>query len=225
MTLQDKLDEFRSKFENGQLPFKATPEQFDVMKRATKELIDSGLAKRALKVGDTAPDFALKDADGNVVRLEELLARGPLVLSFYRGVWCPYCNIELQALEAARNDIVERGAQLVAVSPQTASNSKKSQRDNKLGFPILSDPRSELAATFGIRFQMPDDLIELYKSFGNNLPLVNDDPSWRLPMPARYVIGINRVIAYAEVSPDYTRRPDPSVLLPVLERLREERGR
>lgn len=225
MTLQDKLDEFRTKFENGQLPFKATPEQFDVMKRATKELIDSGLAKRALKVGDTAPDFALKDADGNVVRLEELLARGPLVLSFYRGVWCPYCNIELQALEAARNDIVERGAQLVAVSPQTASNSRKSQRDNKLGFPILSDPRSELAATFGIRFQMPEDLIELYKGFGNNLPLVNDDPSWRLPMPARYVIGTNRVIAYAEVSPDYTRRPDPSVLLPVLDRLREERGR
>ncbi|MCW5802007.1 MAG: AhpC/TSA family protein [Deltaproteobacteria bacterium] len=225
MTLQDKLDEFRTKFESGQLPFKPTPEQLEIMKRATKELIDSGLAKRALKVGDTAPDFALEDADGNVVRLEELLARGPLVLSFYRGVWCPYCNIELQALESARNDIVEHGAQLVAVSPQTASNSRKSQRDNRLGFPILSDPRSELAAAFGIRFQMPDDLIELYKGFGNNLPLVNDDPSWRLPMPARYVIGTNRVIAYAEVSPDYTRRPDPSVLLPVLDRLHKEQGR
>lgn len=219
MALQDTLDDFRNKLETGQLPFKPTREQLDVMKRATAELVASGLAERALKVGDVAPAFALEDADGNVVRSEERLARGPLVLSFYRGVWCPYCNLELQALEAAREDIVSRGAQLFAISPQTASNSRKSRRDHALGFPILRDPRSELASSFGIRFTLPDSLVELYKRFGNDLPLVNEDPSWALPMPARYVVGTDRVIAYAEVSPDYTRRPDPSELLPVLEQL------
>jgi peroxiredoxin len=113
-----------------------------------------------------------------------------------------------------------RGATLVAVSPQTAPNSRKSQRDNKLGFPILSDVNSEVADAFGIRFALPDYLVELYKSFKNDLPGFNNDPSWVLPMPARYVIGQDGIIAYAEVNPDYTHRPDPSELLPVLDRLR-----
>jgi peroxiredoxin len=141
------------------------------------------------------------------------------VISFYRGVWCPYCNLELQALQEALPEITARGASLVAISPQTAPNSRKSQRDNKLGFPILSDTKSAVADAFGIRFALPDDLVELYKSFKNDLPTVNNDPAWVLPMPARYVIGTDGIIAYSEVNPDYTRRPDPSELLPVLDRL------
>src|SRR6202012_1566278 len=121
--------------------------------------------------------------------------------------------------QSALAEITARGASLVAISPQTAPNSRKSQRDNKLGFPILSDARSQVADAFGIRFRLPDDLIELYKSFKNDLPAFNDDPAWVLPMPARYVIGTDGVIAYAEVNPDYTQRPDPSELLPVLDRL------
>ncbi len=116
---------------------------------------------------------------------KDLLAIGPLVVSFYRGVWCPYCNMDLQALEATRSKFESRGAKLVAISPQTPSNSRKAQRDNKLGFPILSDKNSETAAAFGIRFSLPTDLVELYKQFGNDLPSINDDPSWVLPMPAR----------------------------------------
>jgi peroxiredoxin len=127
----------------------------------------------------------LNDPDGKEVSSRDLLARGPLVVSFYRGVWCQFCNLELQALHTAR------GASLVAISRQTAANSRKSQRDNKLTFPILSDVRSEVAHAFGVRFKLPDYLAEMYKSFGNNLPVVNDDPSWVLPMPARYVIGTN----------------------------------
>jgi peroxiredoxin len=163
-------------------------------------------------------------ADGKEVSSRDLLAKGPLVVSFYRGVWCPYCNLELQALQATLQEIVARGASLVAISPQTAPNSRKSQRDNKLSFPILSDVKSEIANAFGIRFSLPDDLIELYKSFKNDLPTFNNDPSWVLPMPARYVIGTDGVIAYAEVNPDYTHRPDPSELLPVLDRLRASKA-
>jgi peroxiredoxin len=190
------------------------------MERATAELIASGQVQRAKRAGDIAPDFTLNDADGKAVSARELLDKGPLVISFYRGIWCPYCNADLQALEAAMPGIRARGASLVAISPQTAANSRRSQRENKLTFPILSDAKSEVAAAFGIRFALPDYLIEVYKSFKNDLPVINADPAWVLPMPARFVIGTDGVIAYAEVNPDYTRRPDPAVLLPVLDRLR-----
>jgi peroxiredoxin len=224
MALQDRLDTFKADFEAGRLPFKRPKEDLDLMHRATAELIASGQAQRAKKAGDTAPDFTLLDPDGNPVALRELLAKGPLVVSFYRGVWCPYCNLELQALQAALPEIAARGASLVAISPQTAANSRKSQRDNKLDFPILSDAKSEVANAFGIRFALPDYLAKLYKSFGNDLAVVNNDPAWVLPMPARYVIGTGGIIAYAEVNPDYTQRPDPSELLPVLDRLRASKA-
>jgi peroxiredoxin len=224
LALQDRLDAFKADFTGGKLAFKPTRERLDAMARATAELIESGQAQRARKAGDIAPDFTLKDPDGNPVSSRELLAKGPLVISFYRGVWCPYCNLELQALQAALPEIAARGASLVAISPQTAPNSRKSQRDNKLDFPILSDVKSEVANAFGIRFALPDYLAEVYKTFGNNLPVINDDPAWVLPMPARYVIGTDGVIAYAEVNPDYTQRPDPSELLPVLDRLRASKA-
>ena len=224
MALQDRLDAFKADFIGGKLAFKPTKERLDAMVRATAELIESGQAQRAKKAGDTAPEFSLKDPDGNPVSSRELLARGPLVVSFYRGVWCPYCNLELQALQGALPQIAARGASLVAISPQTAPNSRKSQRDNKLDFPILSDVKSEVANAFGIRFALPDYLAEVYKTFGNNLPVINDDPAWVLPMPARYVIDTDGVIAYAEVNPDYTQRPDPSELLPVLDRLRASKA-
>ena len=220
MKLQDKLDAMREDFENGRFPLVPTRDQLEAMSQATQSLIDSQQADYALKAGDRAPDFTLEDADGTNVSSRALLARGPLVATFYRGVWCPYCNYDLQALEEVRTEIEARGASLVAVSPQTPANSRKSQRDNKLGFPILSDAGTAVAAEFGLRFSLPQDLIKVYMQFGNDLPKINDDPSWVLPMPARYVIGADGVIAYAEVNPDYTRRPDPSELLPVLDRLR-----
>jgi peroxiredoxin len=220
MALQDKLDAFKADFEGGRFPLKPTREALETMHRATAELIASGQAQRARKAGDAAPDFILKDPDGKPVASRDLLAKGPLVVSFYRGVWCPYCNLELQALQDTLPEITGRGASLIAISPQTAPNSRKSERDNKLSFPILSDVRSEVADAFGIRFALSDELVALYKSFKNDLPVFNDDPSWVLPMPARYVIGRDGVIAYAEVNPDYTHRPDPSELLPVLDRLR-----
>ena len=220
MSLQDRLDAFKADFEGGRLAMKPSPERLDLMHRATAELIASGQALNAKKAGDKAPDFTLNDPDGNPVSSQALLAGGPLVVSFYRGVWCPYCNLELQALQAALPEIEARGASLVAISPQTAPNSRKSKRENQLTFPILSDEKSRVAAAFGLRFSLPDYLVELYRSFKNDLPAFNDDPAWVLPMPARFVIGTDGIIAYAEVNPDYTQRPDPSELLPVLDRLR-----
>jgi peroxiredoxin len=224
MALQDRLDALKADFESGRFPLKPTKQALDLMRRATDELIASAQAQRARNAGDMAPEFTLSDPDGKPVSSRQLLARGPLVVSFYRGVWCPYCNLELQALQDTLPEIAARGASLVAISPQTAPNSRKSQRDNKLSFPILSDTNSEVANAFGIRFALQDYLVEVYKSFKNDLPVINGDPSWVLPMPARYVIGTDGIIAYSEVNPDYTQRPDPSEMLPVLDRLKASKA-
>jgi peroxiredoxin len=218
MSLQAKLDAFKADFEAGKPPYSVARSVIETMHRATAELIESGAAQRAKKAGTLAPTFSLKDPAGNVVKSADLLKRGPLVLSFYRGVWCPYCNMELQALEAAKPEFDRYGASLVAISPQTAPNSRKSVRQNKLSFPILSDVKGKVGAAFGLRFDLPDYLVELYKQLKNDLPSFNDDPGWTLPMPARYVIGHDGVILYSEVNPDYTRRPEPEDMIPVLQR-------
>ncbi|WP_036261796.1 peroxiredoxin-like family protein [Methylocapsa aurea] len=216
MPLQDKLDALKAKFETEMAP----PEVVTVMHRVIDELIASGQAERALKAGDRAPAFTLPDPDGKHVSTQDLLAKGPLVMTFYRGAWCPFCNLDLQALEEARPEIEARDASLVAVSQQTAANSRKSQRSNKLNFPIVGGNGGELAARLGIRWRLPEDLQAIHKQLGADLVAFNGEDSWTLPMPARYVIGQDGVIAYAEINPDYTRRPDPSDVFPILDRLK-----
>lgn len=218
MSLQDKLDAFKADFRAGKPPYNAPPEIHPIMERATEELIASGQAGRAIKAGDRAPEFRLRDQDGNEVSSAELLAKGPLVVTFYRGVWCPYCNIELQAINEVLPQLQALGANVVAISPQTAVNSRKSVRTNSLGFPVLSDTNNDVAGAFGLRFALPDYLVELYKKLKNDLPAFNGDPSWTLPMPARYVIGADGVVLYSEVNPDYTHRPDPSDMFAVLQK-------
>jgi peroxiredoxin len=213
MNLQTKLDAFKADFESGKPPFNVNPENVKKMHQATAELKATGLADRALNVGDIAPEFSLVDTKGNTVSSSELLKNGPLIVSFYRGVWCPYCNMELQALEEAYPEFKELGASLVAISPQTPVNSKKSTEQNGVTFPILSDRNSEIGEKFGLKFSLPDYLIEVYKTLGANLPGFNDDTSWTLPMPARYVINQSGEIVYAEINPDYTQRPDPEEML------------
>lgn len=214
LPLQGKLDALSTAFDA------AVPLAFsEALHRGTAELIAAGAQNRALKAGDIAPEFTLLDTDGNPISSKALLARGPLVLTFYRGAWCPFCNFDLSALEAARAELEARGASLVAISLQTAPNSRKSQRQNGLGFPILGDHAGEVAAQFGVRWTLPDYLREVHKALGADLTQFNGEGSWTLPMPARYVIAQDGVIAYAEVNADYTRRPEPSAVFPVLEQL------
>ena len=217
MTLQEKLDAFKADFKAGKPPYNAPPQIHPIMERAKRELIASGQAQRALKAGDRAPMFTLHDQNGATVSSGDLLAKGPLVVSFYRGVWCPYCNLELQALQEALPRFQELGASLLAISPQNPVNSRKSVRQNHVSFPILSDTHNDVAASFGLKFALPDYLVDLYKNLKNDLPAFNGDASWTLPMPARYVIARDGAIVYSEVNPDYTHRPEPSDMIPVLE--------
>jgi peroxiredoxin len=216
LPLQGKLDAFKHEFDTRLAPAEAV----EALHRSVDELNASGAPGRALKVGDVAPEFTLPDPDGAPVSSKALLARGPLVASFYRGVWCPYCNFELTALEEARPEIEARGATLVAISQQLAPNSRKSQRQNGLRFQILGDHGGEVGARFGLRWTLPDYLRVAHKMLGADLPQFNGEESWTLPMSARYVIAQDGTIAYAQVNADYTRRPEPSDLFPVLEQLR-----
>jgi uncharacterized peroxidase-related enzyme len=218
MTLKAKLDAFKADFEAGKPPYNVPYSVIETMHRATAELRASGLADNALKVGDKASHFTLTDQDGNAVSSAALLKQGPLVVSFYRGVWCPYCNLDLQALEAELPQLKALGASLVAISPQVASNSRKSVRQNGLSFPVLNDSHNDVAAAFGIRYQMPGYLIELYKSLKNDLTAFNGDDSWTLPLPGRFVIDTDGTVIYAEVDPDYTNRPETELLLPSLKK-------
>lgn len=224
MTLQDKLDAFKIDFESGKPPFNVSSENVGLMHRATEELAASDILGSTIKVGDTLPPFELTTASGEPFSSSEALAEGPLVLSYYRGVWCPYCNMELHALEEARGDIEAEGATLVAVSPQTPANSKKSQSQNKLGFPILVDTDNAYARQLGIVFKLPEYLIEVYKTLGATLDTFNGNESWELPMPTRLIIAQDGRVAYADINPDYTRRPDPSELIPVLRELRSQKA-
>ncbi len=216
MSLQAKLDAFKADLRAGKLPYSISSTEQETMDRATEALIASNAAALALKAGDSAPDFTLPAADGTMVASSALLAKGPLIVSFYRGVWCPYCTMELQALQQALPAYRAAGATLIALSPQNRLNSRKAMRDNGLDFPILSDAGGAVAAAFGVRFALPDDLVALYQARNNDLSVFNGDESWTLPMPSRFVIAPDGIIRYAEVNPDYTRRPDPLELLPSL---------
>jgi peroxiredoxin len=198
-----------------------TPDELkQVISLELKALISSGQAGRAVKVGAKAPSFVLPDVNGNTVSSADLLAKGPLVVTFYRGLWCPFCNADLQALESAATRIRGFGATPVAISPQTPANSRISLQENHLSFPILSDKNCELAAKFGIRWMPSEALQGVYRNFGTDVGAFNGEGSWALPMPARYVIAQDGTVAYAEVNANYTHRPEPGDVCPVLEKLK-----
>jgi peroxiredoxin len=147
------------------------------------------------------------------------LRRGPIVLVFYRGTWCPYCNIDLRAIEGASHGIHSHGASLVGVSQQTPDNSLETQRRNGLSFASLVDSGGKVAYAFGLRWKVSDELRAVEEGCGMDLWAFNGDPSWTLTMPARYVVAPGGIIEYADISVDYTRRGDPSELIAVLAHL------
>jgi peroxiredoxin len=217
MSLKAELDAFRSEF-MAQVP----PEIREAMVRADMELAASGIARRALKAGDRAPDFNLPDARGGYVRLKDLLATGPVVLSFYRGGWCPYCNLELWALQHILPEITRLGAKLVAVSPQTPDESLSTTEKNALSFSVLSDIGSTTAKAFGIAYDLAEELRPIYGRSGHALPEKNGDDSWVLPIPATYVIDTDGTIALAFVDVDYRNRLEPVEILTALQSLSNE---
>ncbi|MFF8392032.1 peroxiredoxin-like family protein [Streptomyces sp. NPDC016172] len=189
----------------------------EIMQRAGQELADSGQADRALTVGDKAPRFSLPSATGQTLALDDLLADGPVVLTFYRGAWCPYCNIALRALQQHHESITARGARLVALSPQIPDESLTLTEKHDLAFDVLSDIGSGTAKQYGLAFDLPDDLAAVYDKLGFDLQRVNDGHPRTLPLPATYVIDRAGVIRWAFVNTDYTTRAEPADILAALD--------
>jgi len=212
LTLTEQLAGFKAGFKQ-----RAAPERVAVMERATADLKASGIERRALQAGDKAPDVTLPDAMVRPVRLSDLWQRGPLVVIFYRGGWCPYCNLELRAWQQHLAALEGLGSSLVAISPQTTDNSLSTAAKNELAYPVLSDSGLVAATGFGIGFEMPQALIELYRNGGNDLPVLNGNGQWVLPVPATYVIGRDGRIVFAHVEADYRERAEPAQVLAAVE--------
>lgn len=186
------------------------------MQKATAKLKVSGIENKALKEGDRAPDFSLPNHKGGEVSIGALLEKGPVVISFYRGEWCPYCNLEIKALQDALPEIVDLGASLVAISPQTPPHSQATAEKNALSFDVLSDHGNRVARQFGLVFTLAEELRPIYEQFGLDLPAYNGEDSFELPIPATYVIGAEGVILKAFVDANYTARLEPDEILKVL---------
>lgn len=206
--LQDQLDEITA---NTRRLVQA--ERLAVSERAIRELFDSGVEDRILPVGALAPEFTLKDSSGRPVRSADLLALGPLVIKFFRGRWCPYCVTELESWRELHPSLREGGALLVAVSPQTVRQSDFMVGQYKLPFPVLSDPGCRTAEKFGLAYSIPEFYRDYFRSILVNIPFVNGDETWRLVVPATYVIGRDGRVVLAEAHADFRVRPEPEEAL------------
>ncbi len=211
--LQDQLDEITANTRNL-----VQPERMALNERAVAELLASGIEQKILPAGASAPEFTLPDASGRPVRSADLLALGPLIINFFRGRWCPYCVTELEAWRDLHPGLREAGVLLAAISPQTSRQSDFMVGQHSLPFPVLSDPGCALAEKFGLAYTIPDYHRAYYRSILVNIPFLNGvekrgDDSWRLILPATYVLAQDRRVLYAQAHADFRVRPEPEEVL------------
>ena len=209
--LQDQLDEITSNTREL-----VQEERLAIGERAIEELFLSGAENRILPVGAKAPEFALKDSNNREVRSHDLLSLGPLVIKFFRGRWCPYCVTELEAWRDLYGALRAQGALMVAISPQTVRQNDFAVQQHLFPFPLLSDEGCRLVDQFGLAYQVPAFHQSYYRSILVNIPFVNGDESWRLPMPATYVISQQGTILFAEAHADFRVRPEPADVMAAL---------
>ncbi|PPD15884.1 MAG: peroxiredoxin [Methylobacterium sp.] len=220
MTLQTELDAFRSGWESrvGETIAKLIAGDIE-------DLRGSGILARAAKAGDRLPVTTnLINQHGKAFDLESLVADKPVIITFYRGGWCPYCNLELRAYQALLKEIEAVGGTLVAVTPELPDHALSTAEKNDLAFTVLSDVGGDFAAALGIRFTLSDAVKPFYEKAGHALPDRNGDGTWALPMPATFVVDRGGAITAAFIEPDYRKRLDPQVALVALQSLRPARA-
>lgn len=213
-TLSEQLEDFRAGW------LKRVPaERRTIMEGHIAKLMDGGFGKLAKQVGDLAPEIILPDANGKAFNISTLLAKGPVVVTFYRGGWCPYCNLELKAYQAILPQILAAGASMVAISPEKPDDSITTAEKNALTFTVLSDVGQKVGKAFGLVYSFTDELKSVYQEIGIDIADKNGAPNdWSLPLSATYVIGSDGVISFADTGVDYRRRTEPLDVLNVLQR-------
>lgn len=190
-----------------------------IMLDATEELKRLSLSKDALKVSDKAINFELPNAVNKPVSLKEALENNEfVVINFYRGQWCPYCNLELKALQSINDELVKLNAKIIAISPQTPDSSLSTKEKNELEFEVLSDKENKVAKEYGLVFSLAEELRPIYKSFGIDIESSNKEDSYELPMPATYIINKKQEIIYSFIDEDYTKRSEPQTILDIIQK-------
>jgi peroxiredoxin len=212
-TLSQQLEEYLAGWMQ-----RVPAERRAAMERHIAHLSQTGADRSAKRAGDRAPEIVLPDAHGQTFKLGTLLAKGPVIVTFYRGGWCPFCNLELKAYQAVLPRIAAAGASLVAISPEKPDDSISTTEKNALTFPVLSDVGQKVGKAFGLVYSFTDELRTVYDGFKLDIPDKNGTPGdWSLPLSATYVIGTDGRIMFADTSVDYRRRTDPLDVLLVLE--------
>ena len=197
-------------------------EAFGALKRWVSEMVRDRVGADAMREGDMFPfDVVLPDASGAMCSLDQLLAEGPIVLVFYRGSWCPFCNLHLVGFEMLDAEFRRAGAQLVAVSPQTIDTSLETVQLGNLGYSVLSDLGNVLSRQLGLVFKAPENIKDVYRSIGIDFEAHNGDCSWEIPISATYVIHSSHRVVFSHVDVDYTNRVDPSEVLEVVKQQQE----
>jgi len=189
-----------------------------IMQQATQDLIASGIENSALHRGQKIPSFALPNQHGDIRHSQQLLKQ-PLIISFYRGGWCPYCNFELAAQQARLTDIRGAGAELIAISPEQPDLALVMEQKHKLQFDILYDENNTLARKFGLVFTVPHQLRSIYKTFSIDLIKHNGNENYELPLPATYLVDSQGIIRFDFVYADYRKRLEPEILISQLHKL------
>jgi len=213
MSLRDQLNDMHAKINSN------VPEAAAAFDTDTDRFVESGNAPKGLKVGDKLPEFELPDQLGRIIKSTELLEKGALVISFYRGNWCPYCSLELNALQQILPDIQSLGANLVTISPQLPDESMSTAEKNELTFSVLSDVGNVVARKLDLVFTLTEELRPLYKDFGIDLEKANGDESFELPIPATFVVDKNGVVQSAFVNADYKQRMEPAEIINALKQI------
>ena len=216
-TLQQQIETLQAQLAE-QLP----AEILAGLSKSIATLVQTGIAQQSVKVGERAPDFTLPDVFGKQVALSELLKHGPVVLTFYRGEWCPFCNLTLRAYQRILPQLQALGASLVAVSPQTPEHSLSTVEKKELTFTVLSDVGNIVARKYRLVFTLEQSFRTLYTTIGSDLPSFNGDPSWELPMPATFLITQDGTVRLAFVDEDFTHRLEPATLLDGLRAVAKE---
>ena len=212
MSLKEQLAEYRAGWYK-----RVPPERQAIMQRHIDGLRAGAIARSMLKVGDRAPAIVLTNAKGQTVDVATLLKKGPVIVTFYRGGWCPYCNFELKAYQEILPEIAAAGASLVAISPEKPDDSLSTAEKNALSFEVLSDVGQNVGRAFGLVYDFTDELKSAYRGFNLDIPARNGTPDeWALPVSATYVIDRDGIIIYAYTDPDYRDRADPREVLAAL---------
>ena len=210
-TLKNEIDAYKATRKDK------VPEEIRlIMTQSTADLKDSGIEGRALKNGDLMPDFELPNQHNELRRLSDYLAKSPVVLNVYRGGWCPYCNMEMKALHSVLKEIESQGARLVGLAPESPDRALSTAERADVSIDILSDANNRVAEQMGLVFELPQALRSIYEKFGINIPAHNGDDSFKLPVPATYIIGKDGLIVYAFVNADYTQRLEPAEIVAIL---------